>query len=125
DFSRGGLYRVRGDCPARTGAKMSKDIRVRLIGGPNAGDEMMWSGGPVIRVPNRCDFPSKGELEKLASETPDVADMDIHEYQLHKISFGSGHHHWYGYDADPVFAFNEMWHEYRKSERDSLGLKHD
>lgn len=98
---------------------MTDIIKVRLVGGPNAGTEMMWSGGDIIKVPERSDFPSRADLSrgKIVPIEVGQVSVNIFEYRIFPFIFGEGHKHYYAghIREQPVQVFNHLWYEYRKA----------
>ena len=94
---------------------MSKAI-VRLVGGDSAGDEV-WHDpevqGPIVRMMKHPDFNSCAAC--ATDEMPVTATFHQEEYLIHKISFDSGHFHFYA--APPrwrlVDLMNHMWDGYK------------
>ena len=95
-------------------------IKVRLVGGPNAGNEMMWSGGEIIKVAERPDFPSRTELiagKKVIPIEVSKVSINIFRYKIFPFNFAEGHKHYYAgsIEEQPVQVFNHLWYEYRKA----------
>jgi len=97
---------------------MSKGIKVRCIGGPAGGQEILVLHGETFRVPEHPDMvtcPSCAGADIYSEPEP------IHSttYKIQMQHFDSGHKHAYAIPEKNqlVSAFNEMWHEYKESMR--------